>query len=140
MCEELAATDDVEAQALWRSTRARLLAPHDAPEAERLAREAVELARTTDGLVMQANALLDLAAVLAARGQVTAAHEAATEAAELNERKGNVVGLGAVKQLVAVLPPAEATSFEIKAVDTLQAAGRDSARRSSAARVPRPRT
>jgi ATP/maltotriose-dependent transcriptional regulator MalT len=47
--EELSAPDDVEAQALWRSVRAKVLARRNrAEDAERLAREAVRLMRTAD--------------------------------------------------------------------------------------------
>jgi ATP/maltotriose-dependent transcriptional regulator MalT len=101
-CEELSAPDDVEAQAMWRGVRARLLARGgEAMRAERLAREAVELARTTDGRVMQATALLDLASVLGVGGKAAAAAAAAGEAADLFEQKGNVVGLRMARAIVA---------------------------------------
>jgi ATP/maltotriose-dependent transcriptional regulator MalT len=97
----LSAPDDVEAQAMWRGVRARLLARGgEAIAAERLAREAVELVRTTDGRVMQATALLDLAAVLGVGGDAAAAAAAAGEAADLFEQKGNVVGLRMARAIV----------------------------------------
>ena len=65
----------------------------DAAEAERLAREAVELAAPTDFLDLQATALLALARVLRAAGSPEAA-SAAAEAQAVYERKGNVVGAG----------------------------------------------
>jgi ATP/maltotriose-dependent transcriptional regulator MalT len=99
LCEALAAPDDVEAQALWRSTRGRVLADSDAETALALAREAVELARTTDGLVMQANALFDLAIVLSTVGQQAAAADASNEAEELYELKGHLVGAAAVSRM-----------------------------------------
>lgn len=93
-CQALAAPDDVEAQAMWRGVRARLLVrAGDPAAAEPLAREAVELVGRTDALVMQAGALLDLAGVLMASGRREEARMAATEAVDLYERKGHVIGL-----------------------------------------------
>src|SRR6266540_3912188 len=58
---QLAAEDDIEPQALARSVRARVLASEGTlDEAERLAREAVELMRQTDAPVKQGDALMDL--------------------------------------------------------------------------------
>src|SRR5215211_1459062 len=55
----LAEREDVAAQALQRTTRARVVLRHgDVPEAERLAREAVELAEPTDFLALRALAAL----------------------------------------------------------------------------------
>ncbi len=106
VCEGLSAPDDVEAQAMWRSTRARVLAAHDADAAVRLAREAVDLARTTDGLAMQANALLELATVLAGLGRAADATEAADEAAELYQRKGHLVGVARAGRVMLARSPA----------------------------------
>ena len=72
--EELAAEEDVISQALWRTVRARVLArrgEHDAARA--LAEEAIELLRPTGELVLQADALLDLAEVLERSADVQAA-------------------------------------------------------------------
>jgi ATP/maltotriose-dependent transcriptional regulator MalT len=74
--EQTAAPDDVQAQALWRAVRARVLRK---PE---LAREAVELARGTDDPNLLAMALL-------AAGEVD-------EAAALYRAKGNVAALKAL--------------------------------------------
>ena len=50
--EELADESDVDAQSLWRTTRAKILAQRGSlVEAEALAREAVELLAPTDGVV-----------------------------------------------------------------------------------------
>jgi ATP/maltotriose-dependent transcriptional regulator MalT len=92
--EQLAAADDVEAQALWRSVRAKVLAGRDrVEEAERLAREAVTLIRTTDAPGMQADALLDLAEVLARSTRLDEARVVATEAKRLYAEKGNAIAL-----------------------------------------------
>ncbi|HEX6490014.1 MAG TPA: adenylate/guanylate cyclase domain-containing protein [Gaiellaceae bacterium] len=88
--EGAAAPDDVFSQILWRTARAKISARRgDQKEAEVLARKAVELAEQTDLLNTQAEALLDLAEVLALGGQQDAARAAASEAAERYARKGN---------------------------------------------------
>lgn len=100
-CRELATPDDIEPQAVWRGVRARVLAAAgEFSEAERLAREAVDLTDQTDGLGMQAGALVDLAVVLAAAGRTNEADELATEAVNRFDRKGNVVASSAVLEQV----------------------------------------
>jgi ATP/maltotriose-dependent transcriptional regulator MalT len=90
--EEIADADDVEAQALWRSVRAKVLAGHDRfEEAEQLAREAVRLIRTTDASGWIADALLDLAEVLHRAGRGDQARVVAAEAKGIYEEKGNVI-------------------------------------------------
>ena len=87
---ETAPTDEPTPQMLWRQVRARVLASrgeHD--EAERLAREAVTQAEKTDMLNAHADALTDLAAVLALAGQDAQAE--LEQALALYERKGNLV-------------------------------------------------
>ena len=59
--------------------------------AERLAREAVTRARTTDNIDETAIALSALGETLRLAGREGEAHEALAEAFELFERKGNVV-------------------------------------------------
>ena len=89
--EELSDADDVEPQALWRSVRAKVLAGRDlAEDAERLAREAVRLIRTTDAPGWQADALLDLAEVLRRSARPDEARAVAAEAKGLYEIKGNM--------------------------------------------------
>jgi len=84
--------DDIVTQVMWRVARAQIQAHGDeAAEADRLAREAVELAEPTDFLDLQATALLALARVLQAAGSPDAAGVAAA-AREVYERKGNIVG------------------------------------------------
>jgi predicted ATPase/class 3 adenylate cyclase len=90
--EGIAAVDDVEAQALWRSVRAKVLAGRDrVEEAERLAREAVRLIQTTDAPGMQADALVDLATVLRRSGRTDETRVVALEARRLYQEKGNAV-------------------------------------------------
>ena len=68
----------------------------EAVEAERLAREGVELAESTDFLNVRGTALLDLAEVLLVAGRNSEAAEAVAAATALFEQKGNVVGAGAL--------------------------------------------
>ena len=102
--EELSAPDDVEAQALWRSVRAKVLAGRDlAEEAERLAREAVRLIRTTDAPGMQADALLDLAEVLRRSGRLDESRAVAAEAQGLYALKGNTTAAARAASFVEQL-------------------------------------
>jgi predicted ATPase/class 3 adenylate cyclase len=94
LCEELAAPDDVYSQILWRSSRAKLNARHGKIEvAEELAREAVRLCAQTDLLNTHANALLDLAEILALAGRREDALKVLQQASALFERKGNLASL-----------------------------------------------
>jgi class 3 adenylate cyclase/tetratricopeptide (TPR) repeat protein len=91
----LAEREDVAAQAFQRSTRARvILRAGELAEAERLAREAVELAEPTDFLALQAESAAALATVLQAADRPSEAGPLLTRARELYERKGNVVAVG----------------------------------------------
>jgi tetratricopeptide (TPR) repeat protein len=91
--EHAASADDLASQAIWRGTRARVLARRDEQNAaEALAREAVRLSKETDLLAIQADALVDLADVLAELGQRTHASAALDEATTLYESKGHAVG------------------------------------------------
>jgi tetratricopeptide (TPR) repeat protein len=84
--------DDTEAQMSLRRVRANLLAHQgDLEAAERLGREATELAAQTDYLNAHASALTGLAAVLDLAGEREQAAAAAEEALALYERKGNLV-------------------------------------------------
>jgi predicted ATPase/class 3 adenylate cyclase len=103
--EDAAAPEDVFSQVLWRSARAKVLARRgDATAAENAAREAVELAGRTDLLNTQADALLDLAEVLAVAGRVDEARTAALDAADRFERKGNLTSLARARRAAADAP------------------------------------
>jgi DNA-binding SARP family transcriptional activator len=85
-----ASTEDVCAQVYWRGPYAKALSRRGrGDEAEALAREAVALTEGTDFPVMRANALLDLAHVLAAGQGGHRAVEATRQALVLLETKGN---------------------------------------------------
>ena len=91
--EQLASSDDLLSQVMWRSARAHVYTHRGRlDEAVELAREAELITKPTSSPNLQADALLDLAAVLhRARGAEQAA-AAAAAALELYEAKGNLVG------------------------------------------------
>jgi DNA-binding SARP family transcriptional activator/tetratricopeptide (TPR) repeat protein len=103
-CEAASRPNDVHSQILWRSTRAKLLAQRGELEAgERLAREAVAYAETSDFRFSHAEALLDLGVVLRLAGEGPAAAEAIEEALRLHEQKGNLVGADSARDLLEEL-------------------------------------
>jgi ATP/maltotriose-dependent transcriptional regulator MalT len=86
--------DDIVTQVMWRVARGQAQArTGEAAEADRLAREAVDLAAPTDFLELQATALLAHARVLREAGSPEAA-DVAGQAQAVYERKGNLVGAG----------------------------------------------
>ena len=102
--EELTAEDDITAAVPWRGARAKVLARRgDADEAERLAREGVMIAERTDWLNLRGDALMDLAEVLRLDGRQRDAAEAARDAADRYEQKGNVVATARARALVEEL-------------------------------------
>lgn len=91
--QEVAVDEDISAQIICQGLSARILADRGRhAEAVELASSAVALAAQTDQLSPRAEALLDLAQVLAASGRVSEAHAAATQALDLYQRKGNLPG------------------------------------------------
>ena len=92
VAEEIASANDTESQALWRAARATVVArAGDLAQAEELARAAVELLRTTEAPVLKADALFELAKVLAIAARQDEARRAVVEAIALYAAKGNVV-------------------------------------------------
>lgn len=92
ICEERAAADDVSSQFLWPCVRGKILARSGSSlEGEALVRQGLSVIRGTDELDSQAGALMDLAEVLRLGGRNDGALLALKEAAELFDRKGNVV-------------------------------------------------
>jgi DNA-binding SARP family transcriptional activator len=90
---EAAADGDLSPQAVSQGLHARILADRGHyREAEELARSAAALAARTDLLNEHADTLLELSHVLAAAGQVSEAHSAASQALGLYQRKGNLPG------------------------------------------------
>ncbi len=88
---EWAMKDDIDPQIGWRRIKAKILAKRgEFEDAERLGREAVEIAARTDYLENHALALADLAEVLELAGRPVEARAELEQALALNERKGNV--------------------------------------------------
>ena len=76
-----------------RGLSAGILARHGQyRDAELLVCSAAALAAQTDLMSEHAETLLERSHVLAAVGQVSGAHSAATQALELHQRKGNLLG------------------------------------------------
>jgi predicted ATPase/class 3 adenylate cyclase len=102
--EELAAQDDVTSQFRWRSVRAKTLSARGHVEtAEKLAREAVELIRTSDDINSQGDALIDLAEVLRVADRPAEAAKSARDALALFEAKGNTVSAALARAMVSEL-------------------------------------
>jgi ATP/maltotriose-dependent transcriptional regulator MalT len=100
--EESTSPEDVWSQVAWRSARASILAARGASsEAERLAREAVDLISGTDALNMRAAAMLALARAVGAAGRADQAAACVGEALRLYEAKGNVVAAGTARALLS---------------------------------------
>jgi class 3 adenylate cyclase/tetratricopeptide (TPR) repeat protein len=105
--QELSDPNDVIGQAFWRRLQALLESQGGrGDEAERLAREAVALTESTDGLGFQGDALSDLAEVLAGVGRTDEATATLTLALERYERKGNIPLARRVRQRLDELQPA----------------------------------
>jgi class 3 adenylate cyclase/tetratricopeptide (TPR) repeat protein len=86
---ETSSRDDFASQGRSRQIEARVLSAHGRhAEAEALAREAVTIVADTDYLALHGDALVHLGRVLYAAGNANEAIAAATEAAELYQRKG----------------------------------------------------
>jgi class 3 adenylate cyclase/tetratricopeptide (TPR) repeat protein len=103
LAEELSADDDLTSQALWRSVRAKTLARRGVDEgAQKLAREALGLLEGTDALILQADALEDMAHVLELVGS-DGARRCLGEALERLERKNDVVSVERVRASLEAL-------------------------------------
>jgi tetratricopeptide (TPR) repeat protein len=102
--EELAASDDVTSQFRWRSVRAKVFAIGGMfDDAERLAREAIDIIGGSDDINSRGEALADLAEVLGRAGRRGEAAAAAREALELFEAKGNTVAAARTRAAAAEL-------------------------------------
>jgi class 3 adenylate cyclase/tetratricopeptide (TPR) repeat protein len=92
-CERIAVEEQVDVQVKWRSIRAVVLARRrELRQAERLAREAVQLVDKTDQLDSRAEARVDLAEVLRLGGRSAEAARELQRAITLYREKGNEVG------------------------------------------------
>ncbi len=92
MADRSATRDDMEPHLWFRGVRAKVLARRGTfEEAERAAREVVEMAERTDWLNFQGDVFMDLAEVLRLSGRSVEAADAAQRALDRYERKGNIV-------------------------------------------------
>ena len=106
--EESASPDDAAAQAVWRGTRARLLAATgELSGARRLADSAVDALTATDYIRLQGDGLVDRATVLTALGQHDAAAADLRQARALFERKGITSSLETMHRTFAAGAPAQ---------------------------------
>jgi class 3 adenylate cyclase/tetratricopeptide (TPR) repeat protein len=106
--QELAHSDDVAAQMLWRTTHAKVLVRRQhLEEAESLARQAREITEKTDSLNSQGLSLTTLAEVLLLSGREKEATPLLGRAVEVFERKGNVVAATSARETLANLSKKE---------------------------------
>ncbi len=102
--EELAASDDLLTQVVWRSARARIVAGEGRiDEADELALDAVTISESTDFLNIRAGALIDLAQIRLQAGRLEEASSAAAQGLALYEQKGNRVAARKTRDHFAVL-------------------------------------
>jgi len=95
---ELGDEKDASTQMVWRQVQALVDAHRgEHAEAERLAREAVEIGERTDGLNYQGDAFCDLAEVLAEAGKRDEASHTLEQALERYERKNNLAMVAQVR-------------------------------------------
>jgi len=101
--EELAASDDLVPQIVWRCAKAKVLVQRgELDDAQALALEAEVLARQTDSADLLPTALESRADALSAAGRLDEAVPLLEEACALHERKGNVVAARRTVSLLAV--------------------------------------
>ena len=102
--EQAAAPEDLSAQVYWRAPRALALARRgQVARADELAREAVALARRTDFLSMQGDALSSSAEVLSIAGRPDEAGAELRKAIRAYDRKGNRVASRKARSALAGL-------------------------------------
>jgi tetratricopeptide (TPR) repeat protein len=102
--EEAGGSDDVATVVISRSILGKVLARQDRiDQGEAVARGALELAETTDDLVMRGDTYVDLAEILSLSGRAAEAAAALERAVTLYERKGNVVSAGRARERLAAL-------------------------------------
>ncbi|MGH3139757.1 MAG: adenylate/guanylate cyclase domain-containing protein [Gaiellales bacterium] len=101
-CATLATDDDAWPQVVWRQIRARVLARRgEVRQALELAREATQIAMTTDHLNLQGDSMVDLAHVCEAAGCPEDAATALRTALGTYQAKGNVVRAREAQRLLA---------------------------------------
>jgi ATP/maltotriose-dependent transcriptional regulator MalT len=120
--EDLSAPDDIDAQVIWRGTKARIVARQgDLSRARALAEEAVRLGEKADTPILAAEAIMDLAAVLRADGQLEAADEALVKALAMAKRKGDRSTARRIAALRDAARPAKAPDPKARRSATIDA-------------------
>jgi predicted ATPase/class 3 adenylate cyclase len=100
----LSAVDDIASQVLWRMAFAKIQAIRgDLDEAERLARESVDLYEPTDYISERGDTWMRLGEVLRMAGKTDEAAQPVRQALALYERKGNTVSAEQARQELADL-------------------------------------
>ena len=100
ICEDTAGSDDIVTQVIWRTARSKVLARRDQfDDAERLAREALDLADETDFPDLRAGAAMALGEVFLLAGRFDEAEPLVKTAQEIHEQKGNIVAARAAGSL-----------------------------------------
>jgi class 3 adenylate cyclase/tetratricopeptide (TPR) repeat protein len=98
---ELATEDDIDTQALWRCVLSKTNARSGAfDEGEALVREAIALLTSTDAILLQHGAFLDLAEVLRLGGRKDESRDAIAHALALAEQKGSSVMVAATRAML----------------------------------------
>jgi tetratricopeptide (TPR) repeat protein len=96
--QQLADSDDIASQTLWRTVQAKLLARRGNRDgALILVGEAIEMLERTDAILAQAETLVDLAEVLRQSGRPDDADGVLEDAIALFEVKGNLVAAEALR-------------------------------------------
>ena len=98
--QRAAGSEDIFSQVLLRSVWSKVTAREGRPdEAERIVREAVAIAKSSDSLLLLGEALTSLAHVFGVAGRAIEGEAALTEALDVCERKGNVGGQARARRL-----------------------------------------
>ena len=106
IARNVAAEDDLMSQVFGRSAQAMVHAARgESDEAERLAREAVQMYEGAEDPRGQGAVRMDLARVLRTAGKFDDAAQAAHEALSLYERKGNRPSAASTRAFIAELVP-----------------------------------
>jgi tetratricopeptide (TPR) repeat protein len=107
LSRSIAAEDDLDAQVKWRSAKALALAERgEAEAAEALAGEALSRVETSDTVILHADALSALGAVLLRSGRPSDAAPAMKQAMRLYGAKGDVVAAGKLGAVIDSLSDA----------------------------------
>jgi tetratricopeptide (TPR) repeat protein len=101
VARESAGSDDLDAALSWQPVQAKILARQgEIEEAERLARQTLELVARTDSVNRHADSFIALAEILGLAGNQDGAEEMIRSALELYELKGNLASADRARALL----------------------------------------